>query len=134
MKRADTKYKLMFLIPLVALVGCKKYEHKNVITGIGSIGNQKVLLLEDTETGKERFLDVTSCKSTYYYDYSQLDDTVVIKCGGLHDDSEKDYQRKQILLWHDYGVCYNMDSIYARRERAKFNKMKNDMTIEQNIR
>ena len=135
MKNINTKYKIIVLVPLMAMMGCKLHEHKNVINGIGSVCNQKILLLEDVDTGQERFYKHSNSNNACFYDYLQLGDTVTIKCGGFrYNRTESDYQRDMVLHSGDYGMSYNSDSIYARRERKEFNKIKKEMTIEQPTR
>lgn len=133
MKRINAKYKILALIPLFALVGCRKHdvnEHKNVITGIISFGNQKALLLEDVESGQERFCKLNN---TYFnamafndFKYLHLDDTVTIMTGG--DFLHEDYYQENVFLNDGFlGIKYNQDSISARKHREQFSKLKQDI-------
>lgn len=117
-------YKTFAAILLFGLAGCKKYEHKNVITGIGAIENQKILLLDDVETGIERIYNVP--KTCDFYDWLQLGDTVII----LYPVLEKYYQKDRILDESFARLRYNTDSIYARKQRKKFSDMKQKMYDE----
>ncbi len=122
-------YKTLATILLFGLAGCKKYEHKNVITGMGTIENQKVLLLDDVETGIERIYNVP--ETCDFYDWLQLDDTVI-----MYIDSprfERYYQKTLVLGAVAANLLYNTDSIYARKQRKKFSDMKQKM-LEENQR
>ena len=122
-------YKTLATILLFGLAGCKKFEHKNVITGIGAIENQKVLLLDDVETGIERIYNVP--KTCDFYDWLQLGDTVIIYVGpSVYPGLEKYYQKDRILDESFARLRYNTDSIYARKQRKKFSDMKQKMYDE----
>ena len=119
-------YKTLATILLFGLAGCKKFEHKNVITGIGAIENQKVLLLDDVETGIERIYNVSEICD--FYDWLQLGDTVI-----MYIDSprpERYYQKTLVLGENAAYLSYNTDSIYARKQRKKFSDMKQKMYDE----
>lgn len=118
-------YKTLATILLFGLAGCKKYEHKNVITGIGAIENQKILLLDDVETGVERIYNVP--KTCDFYDWLQLGDTVIIY---VYNRLERYYQKDLVLGESDVRLRYNTDSIYARKQRKKFTDMKQKMSKE----
>ena len=121
------KYKILALIPIMAIAGCKKYEHKNVITGKGTYNYQKILLLDDAESHQERIYKFSGRYTPYFFDCLELDDTVTIIAGGIYNYSEAGYQNNIILNAGDVGIQYNTDSIHARRERQKFNQMKSEM-------
>lgn len=118
-------YKTLATILLFGLAGCKKFEHKNVITGIGAIENQKILLLDDAETGIERIYNVP--KTCVFYDWLQLGDTVIIY---VYNGLERYYQKALVLDESDVLLRYNTDSIYARQQRKKFSDMKQKMSKE----
>ena len=121
-------YKTLATILLFGLAGCKKYEHKNVITGIGAIENQKILLLDDVETGVERIYNVPKiCKTCDFYDWLQLDDTVIIY---VYNGLERYYQKNLVLGESDVRLRYNTDSIYARKQRKEFSDMKQKISKE----
>ena len=122
-------YKTFAAILLFGLAGCKKYEHKNVITGIGAIENQKILLLDDVETGIERIYNVR--ETCDFYDWLQLGDTVTISA--IYLGSQKYYKRNLVLSKLNLHLRYNTDSIYARKQRKKFSDMKQKM-FEENQR
>ena len=120
------KYKILALIPIMAIAGCKKYEHKNVITGKGTYNDQKILLLDDVKTGVERIYNIS--ETCNFYDLLQLDDTVTIFTGpDIYFGAEKHYQESLVLDESDARLRYNTDSINVRRERQKFNQIKSEM-------
>ena len=117
MKQKSTRYKLMFLIPFILMSGCKKteHEHKNVITGIRTLHNQKMLVLNDVDTDQERFLCFQGADTTFF-DYFHLTDTIDIITGGIY--SGDSYYKDNTILYRDaVGLKYNHDSICARHER-----------------
>lgn len=105
-------YKILGMILFLGLFGCKKneHEHKNIITGIATIGNNHVLFFSDIETGKERIFKYYSD----FYEYPchvliRLDDTVTITAG------DEVYQ-KLILDQHCVDVILNQDILEARKQ------------------
>lgn len=98
----------------------KLQKHKNVITGIGTIGHNKILLLDDIETNKERIYAFSKANDVKFYDYLKLDDTVTIIT------ADKLYKHNIILKDSDAVISYNVDSIYARRQRQNYNLFKNN--------
>ena len=122
-------YKIMALIPLLMLAGCRKQqEHKNVITGIVSNDIEEAVFLKSVETGQERILlNFRKNKTDEIYNYLKTGDTISIVTGGsfVHD---KDYQRFLFLFLGDVGMNCNMDSLYARQQREQFNKLKTNTT------
>ena len=94
-------YRTVAFLMLLGLLGCKKYEHKNVMTGIGSIDNQKVFFLEDIETGDERIYKFS--KNLYPYRRSEIDDTILIVTGGFYA-SGRYYQKNTVLDARRVGI------------------------------
>jgi hypothetical protein len=126
-----TKYKILAMVPLMALVGCKKYEHKNVITGIGTVEKQKILLVNDVNTNQERIYPISreyEQKHPDVLEYLQTGDTVIFTIVVMkYSDS---HYTKNLILDNDFvGMRYNSDSIYARQQREKFNQLKSEMQI-----
>ena len=123
-----TKYKILALMPLITLVGCKKYEHKNVITGIGTIDEQKILFVDDVNTNQERIYQISDEYEQYNPDVFpnlRIDDTVILTIGGIYSDSY--YTNNVILDGCVVGMRCNSDSIYARQQREKLNKIKSEI-------
>ena len=121
-----TKYKLLALVPLIALVGCKRYQHKNVITGIGTIHENKVVFLEDVQSGKESIYKFTNKRELDYFDYLKIDDTVTIEFDPLIG-IEHYYQTCTMLDQGDIRFRPNTDTINARRQREILNQAKSEM-------
>ena len=117
------KYKILALIPVMAIAGCKKYEYKNVITGKGTYNNQKMLLLEDVKSHKERIYQFSDRYEPDFFEDLELDDTVTIIAGGIYNSSDVGYQNNIFLSAGDFGIRYN----YARQERQRFNQMKSEL-------
>lgn len=121
-----TKYKLLALVPLMALVGCgKKYEHKNIFLDMAKDGTKRTILIRDVETGTERIFNSDEYSAgrhihTWYknYDYLQPGDTVTIVVGGIYSD--KAYQNYKVLSSSELSLTYNKDSIDNRMEREKY--------------
>ena len=133
MKKINAKYKILALIPLFALVGCKKHdiqEHKNVITGIVVFDNHKMFLMQDVETNQDRVLKLNDIYSDSLFvtdfNYMYLDDTLKIITGG--DFLNEDYYQDNFILNDVFlGMDYNKDSIYARKQRGQFNIFEQNM-------
>lgn len=113
---------------MIVLVSyCRKqklHEHKNVITGVGTIGHNRILLLDDTETNKERFYVFSKGYDVKVYDDLKLDDTVTIITGGNYV-SDKHYKNSIILKDADAGIHRNVDNIYAHKKYRNYNYTKN---------
>ena len=128
-----TKYKLLALVPLMALVGCgKKYEHKNIFLGTAKDGAKRTILIRDVETGTERVFKADEYwegrhVNTWHrnYDYLQPGDTVTVVVGGIYSD--KTYKNYKVLSSDELNLLYNEDSVHNRKEREKFNRMKQQM-------
>ena len=79
MKNINAKYKLLALVPLFILSGCKGREHKNVIVDKVVNGTQRVWKLSDVESGKIRFFTyLRRAKGGSFYDYLEVGDTVSV--------------------------------------------------------
>lgn len=119
-----TKYKLLALVPLMALVGCgKKYEHKNIFLGTAKDGAKRTILIRDVETGTERIFikaDDDYKDEHKNYDYLQPGDTVTVIVGGIYSD--KAYQNHKVLSSSELFLAYNKDSVYNRMERERYAK------------
>lgn len=136
MRRINAKYKLLALVPLVMIGGCKKieHEHKNVITGIGSYDNKKMIMLNDVDTDQERILFFNRLDAdTSFYKYFRLDDTVKIITGGVYS-GDGYYQDNTILYQDAIGLQYNIDTICARHEHEENNKTQQINTFYQRTR
>lgn len=116
------KYKMLALSLLLMATGCMKREHKNVVTGIMQKRDVVIgLLLEDAETGEERFYQVYDAPVyNRHFDYFKLDDTVDVYIRGPYTDAL--YKDHKVLDAASFGLLYNQDSIYARMEREKMQK------------
>ena len=123
------KYKLLALVPLMALVGCgKKYEHKNIFLGMVRDGTKRTILIRDVETGTERIFKADEAGARrgnvwlWYkdYDYLQPGDTVTVIVDGIYSD--KAYQNHKVLSSDELFLAYNKDSVYNRMEREKYAK------------
>lgn len=103
-------YKILGMILFLGLFGCKKneHEHKNIITGIATIGNNHVLFFSDIETGKER---IFKYYSDFYpwHELIRLNDTVTIM-------AKDEVYRNLILDKHCVDVIFNQDSLEARKQ------------------
>ena len=117
------KNKLLLLIPLVALVGCKEYRHKNIVTGVMGDTRKKMLLLQDVETKKERVFYFSSRTVNYDLNFIMIDDTVDIIAGCSYRSNDF-YEKHLVLYTGDFGIDYNNDSIFARHQREELNKAK----------
>ena len=119
------KYKLLALVPLMALIGCKEDAHKNVVTDVGNFNNDKVVSIKDIKTDIERIYMINGNPEYPYApwaDYIQIGDTITIYC----DDAT--YQRSRILSSKKYAnIYYGNDSLNIRQERDKMNKIKQKM-------
>ena len=110
-------YKTLGFLLLFGLAGCKKYEHKNVITEIGTIDNRPVLVLKDVETDIERIYE----SADYDYKYSASGDTVTIRVGfGSSSRGERYYKNHRVLNFNQ--VLYLNDSISHREKYEKVKK------------
>ena len=133
MKNINAKYKILAMIPLFMLVGCKKHdihEHKNIVTGLVTIGNHRVILLEDIESCQERICKLNDAYSNTAFlddfDYFCLADTLTITTGG--EFLSEGYYQDNIFLNDGFlGMKYNNDSIAARKQRGQINIFKQDI-------
>jgi len=137
MKHINAKYKLLALVPLMVLTGCKKtekYTYPNTVDEIVTIDNQKIVLLSDVSTGQKRFFKIEYGYSNFAmthsnkifadFDYLQSGDTIT-----LITSTKDNYENNAILDGNFWGVKYNADTIYARKERNKLNQLKQQMQI-----
>lgn len=126
MKHINAKYKLLALVPLMVLTGCKKAEkHANVVTGIGNLNNDKVVSITDIKTNIDRIYIYHGTPEYPYapwIDYIQIGDTVAIYADVVI------YQHSRILHNKKHATLrYDNDSIIVRQERDKMNKIKHEM-------
>ena len=119
MTRIKTKYKVLALISFMTVFGCNKREHKNIVSGIMTCDNQKILLLDDIETGKSKIFQFGRT-APVFYDYLRLDDIITVYTGGkyLGDDH---YYQNSILTSGNFGIDFNKDSVVTRQQRAEYN-------------
>lgn len=117
-------YKLMALVPLFMLIGCKHQGHKNIIIGISTTSETPGFLLKDVETNQERIYIVSQWNTLY--NYLKIGDTVVIVGNDYRQDDY--YQKNFVLRYPDAGFIYNTDSVYTRRQRECLDKFKQQMT------
>ena len=129
----NKNYKLFILMSFLLLTGCNKPEHKNVVTGKGTIEEKPMLLLEDVDDGTERILYINSWDIDYYNN-TDLDDTVTLRSSWISKVSDKNYASHFVFYPGDIKCVYNNDSIYARKQREKFNKSKQQITPSQKTR
>lgn len=127
-------YKTFAMVLLLGLVGCKRYEHKNVFLDMAQEGTKRTILIRDVETGTERIFKADEDWAGWYkdYDYLQPGDTVTVVVGGIFSD--KAYQNHKVLSSAELSLRCNADSVYNRKEREKytkerenFNKMKQQL-------
>lgn len=116
------RYVLLMTIPFLALGlnGCKKQEHqhKNVITGIGTFQGKKMLVLNDAETGQERFYEFADRHETAFFDCFHVNDTVKIITGGVY--SGDSYYKDNIILYEDaVGMELKQDDLFVKTEGEK---------------
>lgn len=132
-------WKIFAFLFLLAGTGCKEYTYKNVFLGVTQESDTtnkfppRYILISDVETGVER---IVVCnwrqQPNYTFDYSpdlsyyKIGDTITIRIGGIH--SEYYYPHSKILNEEEIGI-YN-DSINARRERAKWNNLRQNFNNE----
>lgn len=114
MKNLNTKYKILALIPLFALVGCKRQEHKNVITGKITNDKERLFILSDIQSGQERVLQWHSNKTDY--EYLKVGDTVSVFTGSRVLGNNL-YKERLILHAYEVDFQYNKDSVSARQKR-----------------
>ena len=112
---------MIALLPLFALVGCKRTEHKNVIVGKVSNDTERVWLLHDIQSGQEIVFYYTKGNRKSPYDYLEVGDTVSLFTGGRFL-SEDCYQKHLLLNFNDVDVKYNIDTIKARQKYQQFNQ------------
>lgn len=122
-----SKNVLLMTIPFLALGlnSCKKQEHqhKNVITGIGTFQDQKMLVLNDVETGQERFYKFSNRHEAAFFDYFHINDTIKIITGGVY--SGDSYYKDNVILYEDaVGMSLNQGDIFVKTESEKFNTYK----------
>ena len=124
MKNISAKYKLMALVPLFVLTGCKRTEHKNVIIGKMTNDTERMLLFSDVQSGQQRAFIYSKGKRKSSYDYLEVGDTVSLFTGGrlLSEDC---YQKHLLLDFYDVEIKYNADSVQARQKMKHFNVLKN---------
>ena len=127
MKNISAKYKLMALVPLFVLTGCKRTEHKNVIIGKVSNDTERVWLLHDIQSGQERVFSYTKGNRKSPYDYLEVGDTVSLFTGGrlLSEDC---YQKHLLLNFNDVDVKYNADTVSFRQKLEHFNTLRRPTT------
>ena len=123
-------YKTLAMILLFGLAGCKQYEPKNVITRIETVDGVKVLEINDVETGITRMYKITKSNANDREKWLRVGDTVTLSIGGLLYDGKEYYQKHLVLTSSDAFLEYNLDSIFARQERKKFNDIKQKMYDE----
>ncbi len=113
----NKNYKLFILMSFLLLGGCTT-KHKNVVTGVGTIDNRPILLLEDVEDKKERIFYM-SALDEYEHGFTYLDDTVniLINPARYYGKNERFYQINTVFEAEQYGIRFNNDSIRARRNR-----------------
>lgn len=112
------KYSFFMMVPFVLCAACKRYEHKNVVTGVVP-GDHSTVFLKDIETSEERIYIFD--KSLYkqdgkpqYKDYIKIGDTVNVI------SSLENYYEDNLVLGHrTVRVEYNQDTVNARFERGK---------------
>ncbi len=120
-----TKYKLFAIMPLFMMTGCYK-EHKSVVKEV----SENKVLVKDIATGNDKIFvfDSSFCKRnlTDMIPYVLPGDTATYHL----DPNESDdwyYRRNVIKVWSENDVRFNSDSIYARKQRAEFNKVRQSM-------
>ncbi|MBO7052993.1 MAG: hypothetical protein J6W27_00985 [Alphaproteobacteria bacterium] len=124
----NKNYKLFILMSFLLLGGCTT-KHKNVVTGIGTIDNRPMLLLEDTENNKERIYYIPP-QYLDEYRYTFLDDTVTIGINPMRAGlTDRKYQLTSVLKPDDCTCSFNNDSIRARTKREQ---MHNDSVYATN--
>lgn len=115
----NKNYKLFILMSFLLLGGCTT-KHKNVVTGVGTIDNKLMLLVEDVEDKKERIFYMSSLDE-YEHGFTRLDDTVTIMVSkgqfGIWPKTEQDYKLERVFEPVSYGIQFNDDSIRARKDR-----------------
>ena len=133
-----SRYVLLMTIPFLTLSlnSCKKqeYQHKNIITGIGTFKGQQMLILNDVETGQERFYEFSDFHEEAFFDNFHINDTVKIITGGVY--SGDSYYKDNIILYQDaVGLEYNHDSVCTRHKRENIIVPKqNTIPVQQHTR
>lgn len=131
-KHINAKYKLLALVPFMVFVGCKKcekYTYPNIVKEIVTLDNKKVVLLNDANTGQERFLKIEYGHSNFAMTHSNIifDDCDYLRPGDpmiLSTSKRNNYENNVVLDCGFWGVKYDTDSIYARKERERLNQLK----------
>ena len=131
------RYVLLTTMPFLVFGfnSCTKQEHqhKNVITGIGTFNEHKIIMLNDIETGQERIYQFSDKKEPVFFDYLRLNDTVKIITSGVY--SGDGYYKDNFILREDaVGIEYNDDSIYARMQRKQFDEYKQKISPASEIK
>jgi len=129
MKNLNTKYKILALIPLFALMGCKRQEHKNVITGKIANDTERLFLLSDVQTGQKRVLQWNSKKAEY--EYLNVGDTVSVFTGS-RIMGNKLYEERLVLYDYEIELQCNEDSISERKKREEL-KLRTEMLKKHEI-
>jgi len=126
MKNISTKYKLMALVPLFMLAGCKRQEYKNVIIDKVANEEERVWKLLDVKSGQKRFFVYSKMAiNGSYYDYLGIGDTVSVSLNGGRFISEEAYQKGLFFDTYDVEIKYNDDSVKVRQAREYFNSLRN---------
>ena len=118
-------WKILALLALMACAGCKRYEHKNVIQDIVKTNDKVAFLLNDAETGDERIYTVYFNQGYFLdFDYLRPGDTVKLILGKMRNDEY--YQKNRMLAPRVVTMEYNQDTIIARKEREKYNLLRQE--------
>ena len=129
MKNISTKYKLMALVPLFALVGCKRTEHKNIIVDKVTDNPERVWKLLDVESGQERFFVYSRwAKKGSFYDYLKIGDTVSLVMVSGTVFPERIYKEGLIFDHFNAEIKYNTDTVAARQKYELVSSLKHKRT------
>ncbi|MBR5354601.1 MAG: hypothetical protein IK122_00555 [Alphaproteobacteria bacterium] len=113
----NVNYKLLALIPLLALSGCKKQEHINVVTEKVTNDTERLFLLSDIQSGQKRAFFYASGNRESLYDYLKVGDTITISTGGTLL-SNRNYQKHLVLRGGEVEIAFNVDTLRARQQQA----------------
>jgi len=108
-----TKYKLMILVPLMALIGCKEYEYKVIIDAKGQIGdNDYFTVLHDLETDNTK-LYYWNHEPNWFEGFSVGDTATVVYVKGWHN-KRFDYEQNHIINDRDAKLDVDVRTVAKR--------------------
>ena len=108
-------YKLLALVPLFVLTGCKRQEHKNVIIDKITNDTERMFLLSDIQSGQKRVFVYSCGNRKSQCDYLEAGDTISVFTGGVLV-SGRNYQKQLVLRGGEVEIEYDTKRVHARQQ------------------